>query len=75
MVLGVSSNPSHYIILRCCDGTEWIWSCNSVREFEAGRVLGSEEGRVLAELLKVKKIVKSGVVKVTQARTEVHLLV
>lgn len=48
---------------------------SSVREFEARRVLGSEEGRVLAELLKVKKIVRSGVVKVTQARTEVHLMV
>lgn len=45
---------------------------SSVREFEAGRV--GNRRRVLAELLKVKTV-RSGTAKVTQARTEVHLLV
>jgi len=75
MILGGPSNPSHYyhsMILW------WHWEDlelqddSSVREFEAGRV--GNRRRVLAELLKVKTV-RSGTAKVTQARTEVHLLV
>jgi len=37
---------------------------------------GLQDGSgVLVELLKVKKLVKSGTTKVTQTRAEVHLLV